>query len=92
MVNENTVTEENALASQLVNEGENDIWALPAPWVFDGTRRLYEEGKPVGWIARAVDNSTHRQTKGLSTHAPLRTGEGRTPYLATLDLVRRMTL
>jgi hypothetical protein len=77
------------VAANLIAEGDS-YEGMPEPWVFDGTRRLYEGGKSDGWTARAVDlSSSIPMTRDLS-HVPMKAAEGDTPMLATIALVEKL--
>lgn len=74
------------VAANLIAEGES-YDGFPAPWTFDGTRRLYSDRKPESWVARAVDLTAPE----LGMEIPVAIGEGATPMEAVIDLVKRLT-
>lgn len=38
---------------------------LPAPWVFDGYRRVYDKGRPTSlWLARAINMASLTEEEG----------------------------
>ena len=72
------------VAADLIEDGESHDF--PPPWTFDGTRRVYDNGQPVAWQARAVDMTGEEGGK-----VPLMVGTGDTPMLAVIDLVEKLS-
>ena len=78
--------EQVATAHKLVLEGRNGVGLrLPEPWLFDGTRQLYDMREPAGWTARAVN-----MTGPINDMVDVVTGEGVSPLDAAVDLVMKL--
>jgi hypothetical protein len=57
---------------------------LPEPWAFDGYRRVYDDGKPLGqWQARAIDTEdvAFEECTGRAMSS-FKTGQGTTMVAA----------
>jgi hypothetical protein len=56
-----------------------DPW-LPDPWIFDGYRRVYDDGKPLGiWQARAINLDDAEIEEGTGRQkASFQVGQGTT--------------
>lgn len=70
-------------------EMQNMSPVFPEPWVFDGYRRVYDDGKPLDlWQARAIDTEDVILEEGTGrAMSSFRTGQGTTMVAARDALV-----
>ena len=72
------------IAANLIAEGYDA--SLPEPWVFDGTRRLYDYGLPMDrWTARAINPN-----EPFGSNDKVVIVEADTPMEAVEELVKKL--